>query len=230
MLMINTNEYKACRHSVNATRVIVSVLGVILALSGICHGFFEALQGNTPIKGLIINAIGEANRMWVYGNEPAFTLIPNFFITGIASIIVSLAIIIWSVGFIDRRNGPLIFLLLFILLFLVGGGIGQVIFFTLIWAFATRINKPLTWWRRTLPVSVRKTLARQWRSYLAISSILILFALEVAVFGIVPGISDPDSITIAMLTSLGFGLLFMLLAFVSGFAHEIEKKEIYNYE
>ena len=226
MLMIDTNEYKACRHSVNATRVIVSVLGVILALSGICHGFFEALQGNTPIKGLIINAIGEANRMWVYGNEPAFTIIPNFFITGIASIIVSLAIIIWSVGFIDRRNGPLIFLLLFILLFLVGGGIGQIVFFTLIWAFATRINKPLTWWRRTLPVSVRKTLARHWHSYLTISSILILFALEVAVFGIVPGISDPDSITIAMLASLGFGLLFMLLAFVSGFAHEIEKKEI----
>jgi len=109
MLMIDTNEYKAGRHSVNATRVIVSVFGVIFALGGICHGFFEALQGNTPIKGLIIHAIGEANRMWVYGNEPAFTIIPNFLITGIASIIVSLAIIIWSVGFIEGGMDRLFF-------------------------------------------------------------------------------------------------------------------------
>lgn len=140
------------RSSINhANRVIVATLGVILGISGMGHGFFETLQGYTPTNGLLIYAIGEANRMWAYGNEPAFTIVPNFLITGITAMLVSLAIIIWSVGFLHKKNGPLIFLLLFILLFLVGGGIGQVLFFTIGWAFATRIHKPLTWWRRFSP-------------------------------------------------------------------------------
>ena len=61
----------------NATRVIVSTLGVLFGISGMSHGFFETLQGNTPTNGLIIFAIGEANRMWIHGNKPAFTLIPQ---------------------------------------------------------------------------------------------------------------------------------------------------------
>ena len=56
---------------------IVSTLGVLFGISGMIHGFFETLQGNTPTNGLIIFAIGEANRMWIHGNKPAFTLIPR---------------------------------------------------------------------------------------------------------------------------------------------------------
>jgi len=61
-----------------ATRANVAVLGVVFGLSGMSHGFFEALQGNKPTGGMFIAAIGEAHRMWPHGSEPAFTLIPNF--------------------------------------------------------------------------------------------------------------------------------------------------------
>lgn len=208
----------------NATRVIISTLGVLFGISGMIQGFFEALQGNTPTGGMLISAIGEAHRMWPHGNEPAFTLIPNFLITGILAMIVGFSIIIWSVGFVHKKNGPLIFLLLFILLFLVGGGIGQIIFFTLAWAVATRINKPLIWWRKVLPESVRRVLAKLWLWSLIVGSLLLVMALEIAIFGFVPGVNNPDLILIIMLSSLGVGLGVFLLTFVAGFAHDIERQ------
>ena len=63
-----------------ATKTIVSTIGIILGLSGIDHGIFEILQGNQPTNGLLIQAIGPAQKMWEYGGEEAFTIIPNFFI------------------------------------------------------------------------------------------------------------------------------------------------------
>ena len=69
--------------NISAIGTMTSILGVICGLSGFEHGFFEMLQGNIVPKSQMINAIGEANRFWQYGTEPAFTIIPNFFVTGI---------------------------------------------------------------------------------------------------------------------------------------------------
>jgi hypothetical protein len=99
---------------INATRVIVSTLGVLFAIGGIDHGFFETLQGNTPTGSLIVHAIGERNRMWAYGTEDAFTLIPNFLISGIVAIMVSAVIIVWSLKFVQKKHGSLVFLLLYL--------------------------------------------------------------------------------------------------------------------
>jgi hypothetical protein len=207
-----------------ATRITIGALGVIFGLSGMTHGFFEALQGDMPTDGLFIAAIGEAHRFWVHGNEYALTLIPNFLITGILAMTVSLAIVIWSVGFVHKRHGPLVFLLLFMLLFLVGGGVAQIVFFTLTWAVATRINSPLTWWRKVLPEGARRVLARLWLGSLIIGSLLMLITLAIAIFGVVPGVSDPDQVLAIMLSSLGAGLGVILFTFVAGFAHDIERQ------
>ena len=127
--------------NLDATRIIATTIGVFFGLlSGVNHGIFEILQGNTPTNGLVISAIGEAQRFWLEGHEPAFTIIPNFMITGILSIIVGLAIVIWSIWFLPTKNGRRVYLGLFILSSLVGGGIGQVFFFLPAWAFATRMD------------------------------------------------------------------------------------------
>jgi hypothetical protein len=83
-----------------ATKIIVSTIGVLLSLAGLDHGFFEILQGSQPTKGLVIQAIGPAQKMWHYGTEEAFSIVPNFLVTGILAILVSLAILVWSVRFI----------------------------------------------------------------------------------------------------------------------------------
>lgn len=207
-----------------ATRITVAALGIVLALSGISHGFFETLQGSVPTGGLVINAIDEAHRMWPHGSEPAFTVVPNVLVTGVLAIITGLAIIAWSVGFLQRRRGPLVFLLLFILLFLVGGGIGQVFFFTLAWAAATRIHRPLAGWQRALPPGLRRTLAGAWPGLVVVGPLLLLFALVVATTGFVPGVSDPDRALAIMLAALASSFILLILAFVAGFAHDIEAR------
>jgi hypothetical protein len=222
--VVNGNKVMAAgmEKTMKATRIIVATIGVILGIAGIDHGFFETLQGNTPTNGLIIQAIGEANRMWLHGTEEAFTIIPNFLATGILAIMVSLAIMIWSVGFVHKKHGPTVFILLYILLFMVGGGIGQIVFFLPTWAVSTRINRPLTWWQKVLPENIRRVLAKLWPVFLTIGSLLFLIALEIAIWGFVPSVNDPEQKLYICWSLLGAGLGTYLLTFVAGFAHDIQ--------
>lgn len=206
------------------TKTISSILGIMLGIAGFNHGFFETLQGNTATNGLIIQAIGDAQQMWVHGTEEAFTIVPNFLITGLLAIAVSIAIMIWSVRFVDTKHGSTVFILLFALLFLVGGGVGQIAFFIPTWLYSTRIHKSLTWWQKVLPEKSRGVLAKLWRPALAICVITFLFALEIAVFGYVPGSTSSDAdlaLYICWSTLLG-ALVLLNFSFIAGFADDIE--------
>ena len=205
-----------------ATRTIVATFGVLLGLGGMDHGFFEVLQGNASTPGLFVHSIGAANRMWLYGTEDAFTLIPNFLITGLLAMTISLLIVVWSLGFVHKPNGSLVFLLLCVLLFLVGGGVAQVVFFMLAWAVATQINQPLTWWRQVLPEKARRTLAPLWPGTLAIGTLLFLCALEIAIAGFVPGVPDPELKQYICWSLLVVALGAFLLTIVAGFAHDVQ--------
>jgi hypothetical protein len=80
---------KATRFShLNATRIIMTTIGVIFGIGGMNHGPFEFLQGNTPTNGLIIQAIGPEQRFWPLGTEEAFTIVPNYMITGLLAMMV----------------------------------------------------------------------------------------------------------------------------------------------
>ncbi len=209
-----------------ATRINVAALGTIFGISGMSHGFFETLQGNVPTGGLFIYAIGEAQKMWPHGNEPALTLLPTFLLAGILSIIVGLAIILWSLGFVHKKNGPTVFILLFIVLLLAGGGVAQILFFPFIWLVSTRINQPLAWWRKTLTVRLQKPLARLWPWSLVASAGLLIFALEIATTGFVPGVHDPEIALSVMLFCLGVEVIALPSTFVSGFSYDIFLKPI----
>lgn len=212
--------------NVNATRVIATVIGVFFGLfSGVNHGFFEILQGNKPTNGFFIPAIGEAQRFWPLGTEDAFTLIPNFMVTGIVSVIVGVAIIIWSIWYLPTKHGRTIFLGLFMLSFLVGGGIGQVFFFIPAWAFATRLDKPLTWWHQVLPRHTWSFLSRFWLVTLVLATLAMLIGLEMAIFGYFPGLTEPVAIqNTALLFVLASAILYVL-SFIAGFGHELNRRE-----
>lgn len=207
-----------------ATRINVAVLGVIFGLSGINHGFFETLQGNTPTGGLFISAIGEAQKMWLHGDEPAFTLIPNFLLTGIAAMLIGLAIIAWSCGYVHKKNGPIILLLLFILLLLAGGGVAQVLFFPWIYLVARQINSPLAFWdkvfrgRSALP-------GKLWPWFLGMGTLLLLIVFAIGTTGYFPGVSDPEAVLKIMLGCLAAEVIFLPLAILFGFARDIAAKD-----
>jgi hypothetical protein len=209
-----------------ATRTIVSTLGVILGVAGMNHGFFEALQGSSPTDGLIIQAIGPGQRMWVHGTEEAFTLVPNYLLTGVLAIVGGLAIMVWSVGFIHTRRGPTVFLLLFMLLFLVGGGIGQLLFFLPAWAASRKINSPLEWWRKILLPRWRKVLARVWPFTLVAGVVGFLMALWLAITGVLPGVAEADTILYTTWLILLTVWVLNLASYVSGFAADLERRPL----
>ncbi len=212
----------------DATCVTATTVGVIFGLSGMNHGFFEFLQGNVPTGGLVLQAIGPAQRFWERGTEEAFSIIPTFLASGLLSMFVGLIIVIWSLWFIQSKYGPHVFLGLFIVLFLVGGGIGQIAFFVPAWAFATRMHKPLIWWRKVLPGHVRPFLSGLWLVTLVVATLAILIGLEIAIFGFVPGITDPERVqNTAMATVLVSAVLYVI-SFIAGFGHELRRQELSN--
>jgi len=211
---------------VNATRVIVTTIGVIFGIAGFNHGFFEFLQGNTPTDGLVIQAIGEAQRFWALGTEEAFTIIPNFLISGLLSMALGLTIVVWSLWFIPTKYGRTVFLMLFILLFLVGGGIGQVFFFIPAWAFATRMNKPLAWWGKVLPPGTWPFLSKLWIVMLILSSLIMLVGLEIAIFGFVPGMTDPERIQNTSITLVFISAILNVISFIAGFGHDLRRMDL----
>jgi hypothetical protein len=215
--------------NMNATRVIATTVGVFFGLfSGVNHGFFEFLQGNKPTNGLTIHAIGEAQRFWPLGGEDAFTLIPNFMVTGLVSMIVGLTIVIWSIWFLTSKHGRTVFLGLFILSFLVGGGIGQVAFFIPAWAFTTQMDKPLTWWRKVLPRSTWRFLSTFWIVTLVLATIAVLLGLEIAIFGFVPRMTDPETIQNTALLFVLTSAILYVISFITGFGHELRRMEPNN--
>jgi hypothetical protein len=217
----------ASSHNYNAaTRVIVSTLGVLIGVGSIDHGLLECFQGNRPTPGLIVNALRSGYRWtaWTQGGEPAFTLIPNFLLTGVLATAAGLLLILWSIRFIDRTHGPSVFLLLAAVSFLVGGGVAQILPFTLNWAAAAQIRAPLAFWRRLMPSAGHRVLGKFWRWTLTAGTVSFLGGLEIAVVGYVPGVSDQLRVLHVCWTLLLVALVLFLLSFLSGFAHDIEAR------
>jgi len=201
------------------TRTVAAALGAMVGVSGLDHGFFETLQGGKATGSLIVQAIGPDQRMWVRGTEEAFTILPIFLAAGILSLALGVAVIVWSVGFIERRHGAAVFLALSGLMFLAGGGVGMLAFVVIGWAVARRIDRPIGWWR-SLPATLRPGLARAWRGLIALAAVLYAFALEVAIAGIVPGVADPDAREYLCWLALVGMLVSMLLALAGASAWE----------
>src|SRR5258708_14023291 len=141
-----------------ATRVVTSTLGILAGLLGLVHGYLETLQGNVAPSGVFILAMGppcQANMVW-HDCYPAMTIIPNFFVTGVLTIIVSLFVILWAAVFVQRKNGGLVLILLSIIQLLVGGGFISPVLGIIAGVFGKGLRGPLTCWRPTLPVHYRR--------------------------------------------------------------------------
>jgi hypothetical protein len=211
--------------NISATRAVASTLGVLVGLAGIEHGFFELLQGNVTPSGMMIDAIGPAQRFWEFGTERALTIIPNFLVTGILAIIVGLLVTIWAGLFIDRKHGAWVLMLLSIILWLVGGGFGPIFMSILAIVTATRINKPLKWWRAHLPVKVRGFLAKLWPWSIIAFVLLFLISVEIAIFGYPLVGFFGAKITYDIQYTFGYIMVgFMPVSILTAFAYDIQKQ------
>ena len=129
-----------------ATKTVATWLGGVAGIAGLEHGYFEFLQGNTRSPGLAFPSWGPPcmpEEIW-HACEPAMSILPNFLLTGILAMLLSLALIVWAGWFVQRRHGGWIQMGLSALLLLFGGG-----FFPPIIAFVggvagTQINRHLS--------------------------------------------------------------------------------------
>ena len=210
-----------------ATRAVASTFGVLLGLSSIEHGLLETLQGNRPTSGYLVKALGPGHgwTLWRHGSEPAFTLVHNFLLTGMLATACGLLLIAWSLRSLRRGRGATTFLLLSVASFLVGGGLAQLLLFTLNWAVATRMRASLGFWRWWMPPFLRRVLGGLWRWTLVAGAVLFLVALEIAGWGYFPGLPPDTEILGGVLWRLAVAIvLAYLLSALCAFAHDIERR------
>lgn len=176
-------ENTEASNKTSATRIVASTFGVLVGLAGIEHGFFEILQGSRKPGSLLFEAIGPAQRFWEHGTEHALTIVPNLLVTGILAMLLGILVVLWSVGFVQKKYGAGVLLLLSILLFLVGGGFSPVFLAIVAAVTATRINQPLAWWRAHIPAGIQSFLAWLWPWALIAFVLVFVISVEMAIFG-----------------------------------------------
>jgi hypothetical protein len=194
-----------------ATKTVATWLGVVAGIAGLEHGYFEFLQGNTPTTGLAFLSWGPPcvpEEIW-HACEPAMSIIPNFLITGIMAMLLSLALMVWAIWFVQRRHGGWVQALLSILLLLFGGG-----FFPPLIAFVgglagTQINRPLS----GPPSRLTRFVARLWPW-----SLVIFVAWTLGQFPV--GHFFNDFLTSIMFISLFVILSSLLLAVYTAYAQD----------
>ncbi|MFX0124603.1 MAG: hypothetical protein ACFFAE_13305 [Candidatus Hodarchaeota archaeon] len=223
-VLIDRPTNQATKSLFNGTRVVVAAFGILCGLTGIIAGFFEILQGNKAPTGFIISTIGPNYSMADDFTYFAITIIPNFLLTGILAIIISCLVIIWSVKYVHRKYGMIILLVLSIMQMLVGGG-WVIDLATITCILATRIDKPLNWWRSHLPNNLRL-----WLTKILPFSLIgyVIIALNMLVLSIL-GINNMVLIEIITILATVMFIPMMLMIF-GGLANDLQKQLIVDLE
>lgn len=211
--------------NISATRAVASTFGILVGLAGIEHGIFEILQGNVKPDGILTDAIGPSQRLWEYSSETVLTIIPNMFLSGILAIIVGVVVTIWAAYYVDRKYGARVLMLLSIILWLVGGGFAPV--FMAIFAFiaATRIDRPLNWWRAHLLGFLRGFLARLWPWSIIVFVVVFVLGVEIAIFGYPLLWIFSAEVTYNIQWALAYIMVvFWPLSILTAIAHDIQKQ------
>jgi len=209
----------------HAVKTVASVFGILVGLAGIQHGIFEILQGNVAPNDLLIDAIGPDQRFWEYATETALTIIPNFLITGVFSVIFGFMVTIWAGALIDKKYGSWIFGILSFILWLVGGGFAPIFMSILGFVTATRIDNPLKWWRKHLPETLKSFLSWLWPWSIIIYVLVFASGVEIAIFGYsILWIFDAN-ITYTIQWSLALIMVVLWpISIISAIAYDIQEK------
>ncbi|TCN29266.1 hypothetical protein EV644_13916 [Kribbella orskensis] len=159
----------------HATRTVVAALGLVTAFAGLEHGVGELTQPSTDPGSLFIESWPHVAAFEPLGGEPAMTLIPDLRVSGVVTILFSLALGWWAVRARARRRDGWLLLGLSVVLLLVGGGFGPPLLGLLLGYAMLRAvpSRPLA----RPPGTARRALGRRWRQLLVltVSSFLALF-------------------------------------------------------
>jgi hypothetical protein len=195
-----------------ATRIVAASLGLLAGVAGLEHGYFEVLQGNVRPEGLMFPSWGadvcDPAQAW-HACEPAMSILPNFLLIGILTMVLSLIVFVWSVVFIQRKHGGLGLILISVALLLAGGGFFPPLIGIVGGAAGMKINQPF----QGRPGTVTRFAAKLWPWPL-----VLLVGWLLAQFPI--GYFFNDALKSVMGWALLFILTFLPLSVYTAYAHD----------
>ena len=209
------------RIAFSAAKGTALAFGILAGLGGLTHGIGEVLQGNAKPDGMIIDSWTQGPIATNMGGEPGMTIVPNLLVTGILTILVSLAVMVCAAS-VRNKNGGRVLLLLSVIMLLVGGGFGPPIIGILAGVAGTGIGAPSTWWSKRLAASVWRFLGTLWPwvfgvavingVFLVIGSLILVYFCD---------LNNPE----LFVNSFFFSVLSLLLTIFTGRAYDIRKSE-----
>jgi hypothetical protein len=196
------------------------MLGGVVALAGVEHGVGEMLQGGVAPEQVMILSWPESDAFMLLGGEPAMTVVPDLFITGIFAIIASLVFFGWATLFIHRRHAGVVLMALSVVLLLVGAGIAPPVIGLALGFTATRIHTLVTWWRTRPAGRIPRMLANAWPWVLAIDvlAFLGLFPGVVLVGATLGSGAVPEAMAYALMVT---AFVFLPLSVVAALAADV---------
>lgn len=159
----------------SATRTAVTVLGLLAALNGVDHGVGAISQGRGAPPGLVYESWAHVDAFDPLNGEPALTVIPDLLVSGLATLVVAVALGVWVTSWPVSRHSGAVVLGLAGLLLLVGGGFGPPLLGVVVGVLAMRARSPAT--RPAGPAT--RLVARLWPWPLVVAAACFL--------GLVPG-------------------------------------------
>lgn len=199
----------------NASRVVTAVFGAIAAVAGLEHGIGEVLQGSVRPGGLWIVSWPDSSFFANLGGEPAITVVPSLLVSGILTMVMSVVLLAWSVGFAHRRHGGMVLLGICGALFLVGGGFGPPAVGAIIAVAALRARSSHAWAVRV--PRVRRALATAWPWVLGCGVVAWLWLMPgTSVVSYAAGIGGTGLVTVTILCAFAT----LALSIITGFARD----------
>jgi hypothetical protein len=195
--------------------------GILAGLGGLTHGIGEVLQGNVRPAGVIINSWTQGPIATNMGGEPGMTVMPNLLVTGVLTIVISLAVVACAVLVRGRRKGRAL-IVLSVLMLLVGGGFGPPILGILAGVAGMGMGRPVGWWRESLPAGVWRALGGSWPwvfgvavvngVFLVVGSVVLVYAFDV---------NNPD----LFVMSFFFAVVSLVTTVLVGRAYDLARGE-----
>jgi hypothetical protein len=203
------------------TMTLFLTLGILAGIMGIEHGIGEVLEGYRPTDSVFILSWPDSAFFEIMAGEPAMTLIPNYFVTGLLAIFFSGAFLVLLLKPGLDTKAIMILAALLILMLLTGGGFGPPILGIIAVLMAFKRNSPLKTWSK-LPSKLHTVLSRlwPWSFGLCLLGWLMLFP-GAALIAFFTGIDNALLMVIPILIAFAF---IPITLFV-GFSRDILERE-----
>jgi hypothetical protein len=134
-----------------------------MGLAGLEHGIGEVLEGNRAIPELIFRSWPDSDYFQIMNGEPALSILPTYWLSGVLTILVSTAFILFATAFVKRKRAGNVLMLLAGAMLLVGGGLFPPVLGFVVAVLASRIHVPIKTVSGKMPGHSKPFLAANWR-------------------------------------------------------------------